>query len=226
MRILLAEDDPGLADPLQAFLRREGHQCDWVTDGLQAWSRLQQPDYDLLLLDWMMPGLDGLSLCQQLRAAGLVLPVIMLTARDAQEDVVRGLEGGADDYLVKPVRLRELGARVNAVARRAVQTYGEPLLRWGALQLDPRAGQVSWAAQPVALTARELTLLEYLLRHPGQLFSRVQLLDRVWGLESDAGDETVKTHLNNLRRKLKLVGCPDPVETVNRLGYRLRPPAP
>ncbi len=226
MRILLAEDDPGLAEPLQEYLRRERYDCDWVTDGLQAWALLQRTEYDLLLLDWMMPGLDGLSLCQRLRAAGSSLLIILLTARDAQEDIIRGLEGGADDYLVKPVRLRELGARVQALARRAAQPYQSSLLSWGALQLDPRSGQVNWQGQPVPLTARELSLLEYLMRHPSQLFSRAQLLDRVWGLDSDSGEETVKTHLNNLRRKLKQVGCPDPVETVNRLGYRLRSETP
>lgn len=226
MRILLAEDDSLLAEPLREFLSRHQHVVTWVSDGDAALQELLGGGYDLALLDWMLPGRDGCSLVRALRRAGLPLLVLMLTARDGLEDVVTGLEAGADDYLVKPFRLQELVARIGSLARRAPQPWREALLQWGPLCLDQAAVSVSCAGVPLALTSKEFQLLEWFLRHPGQCFSRSRLRDLLWPLEADAGEETVKTHLNNLRRKLRQHGLEDPIDTLHGIGYRLRPEAP
>lgn len=194
MRILLAEDESLLAEPLREFLSRHQHVVTWVSDGDAALQELLGDGYDLALLDWMLPGRDGL------------------------EDVVTGLEAGADDYLVKPFRLQELVARIGSLARRAPQPWREALLQWGPLCLDQAAVSVSCAGAPLALTSKEFQLLEWFLRHPGQCFSRRRLRDLLWPLEADAGEETVKTHLNNLRRKLRQHGLEDPIDTLHGIG--------
>lgn len=224
MRILLAEDDTRLGSPLVDWLERERHGVTWVTDGRQALAALLDDDYDIALLDWMLPGRDGLSIVQEIRRRGRTTLVLMLTARDGLEDLVQGLREGADDYLVKPFRMGELSARINSLARRRSHPYRARRLTWRRLELDPDAVTASCHGQPLALTQREHQLLEWFLLHPGQLFSRSQLLERLWSLESDAGEDTVKTHLNNLRRKLRQAGCEDPIETVHGQGYRLASP--
>ena len=223
MRILLVEDDARLAEPLSQYLSREQHALTWLGDGRCALDALLAEDYDLLLLDWMLPGLDGLSLLRELRRRGRTTLVLMLTARDAVEDVVAGLQAGADDYLVKPFRMAELAARIRTLERRAARPYSSPELVWGPLRLEVDGGR-AWLEQlPLALTGKEFQLLEWFLRHPGRLASRELLLDRLWSLDAEAGAETVKTHLNNLRRKLRAAGCPDPIETLHGQGYRLLP---
>lgn len=222
MRILLAEDDARLAEPLGAFLERERHSVTWVGDGLLALEALAEPDaYDLVLLDWMLPGLDGLSVVRELRRRGCATLVLMLTARDGLDDVVSGLSGGADDYLVKPFRMAELAVRIRSLERRADRPYQAPLLRWGPLELDAASGQLHCHGLPLPLTQRERQLLEWFLRHPGRLITRGQLFERLWSFEREAGEDTVKTHLNNLRRKLRAAGSDDPIETLHGQGYRL-----
>ncbi|MCX5944129.1 MAG: response regulator transcription factor [Cyanobacteria bacterium] len=222
MRILLAEDDTRLAEPLSEFLSREHHSVTWLSDGQQALDSLIDGGYQLALLDWMLPSRDGLSIVRDLRRRGDTTLVLMLTARDGLADMVEGLEAGADDYLVKPFRMGELAARIRSLERRRDRPYQASQLVWNALELDSQAGQLWCQGQAIALTSKELQLLEWFLRHPGQLFSRSQLLDRLWCLDASAGEETVKTHLNNLRRKLRSAGSIDPIETVHGLGYRLR----
>lgn len=224
MRILLAEDDTRLAEPLAEFLEREQHAVTWVSDGRVALRALLQDPYDLALLDWMLPGRDGLTIVEELRRQQSPTLVLMLTARDSLEDVVKGLQSGADDYLVKPFRMAELAARVRSLERRADRPYTGRQLQWGPLLLDGDSGRVSVDGVPLPLTARERQLLEWFLRHPGRLVSRVALLDQIWSMEAEAGEETVKTHLNNLRRKLRAADSPDPIETVHGQGYRLLPP--
>jgi two-component system response regulator QseB len=226
MRILLAEDDNRLAEPLVDFLERERHTVTWLGDGRRALEALLDGDYELALLDWMLPGLDGLSIVQELRRRGDTTLVLMLTARDALDDLVEGLRGGADDYLVKPFRMVELAARIRSLERRSERPYQPPRLAWGPIELDSQQGRVHCAGTPIALTHSELKLLEWFLRHPGRLVSRSRLLDLLWSLEADAGEETIKTHLNNLRRKLRAAGCDDPIETVHGQGYRLLPAPP
>lgn len=222
MRILLAEDDGLLAEPLREFLQGHQHVVTWVADGETALQELLGGGYDLALLDWMLPRRDGCAVVEALRAARLPLLVLMLTARDALEDVVKGLEAGADDYLVKPFRLQELLARIGSLERRAPQPWREACLQWGRLSLDRAAVRVECDGVPLTLTSKEFQLLEWFLRHPGRMASRIHLLDQLWSMDAEAGEETVKTHLNNLRRKLRAAGCPDPIETAHGQGYRLR----
>lgn len=224
MRILLAEDDARLAEPLVDFLEHDRHTVTWLSNGDQALDELLRGDYQLALIDWMLPGRDGLSIVQGLREHHNTTLVIMITARDGLGDVVEGLQGGADDYLVKPFRMAELAARIRSLERRSDRPYQSSRLEWGPLELDPSA-MLAWCeGRPLTLTSKEWQLLEWFLRHPGRLFSRSQLLDQLWSLEADSGEDTVKTHLNNLRRKLRAAGAPDPIETVHGLGYRLQPP--
>jgi two-component system response regulator QseB len=224
MRILLAEDDVRLAEPLVDFLARERHAVSWFSHGDQALEALLAGEYELALLDWMLPGLDGLAIVSELRRRGSPILVLMLTARDSVGDVVEGLRIGADDYLVKPFRMVELAARIRSLERRAVHPYTPSSLRWGPLVLDPATGKASCCDAELCLTGKEFQLLEWFLRHPGQLFTRGRLLDQLWPLEAEAGEETVKTHLNNLRRKLRQAGIIDPIETAHGQGYRLMPP--
>ncbi|MFM8526215.1 MAG: response regulator transcription factor [Cyanobacteriota bacterium] len=223
MRILLAEDDARLAEPLRDFLTLHHHTVDWFDDGQKAWQALESGAYALALLDWMLPGRDGLSILRDLRRQQRPILVLMLTARDALPDRLVGFEEGADDYLVKPFQV-ELAARIRALERRSERPYQSSRLRWGPLELDAMAAQVWCHGQALSLTTRELQLLEWFLRHPGQLFSRMRLLEALWSLEADVGEETVKTHLNNLRRKLRQVAGVDPIDTVHGQGYRLAGP--
>ncbi|MCP9848542.1 response regulator transcription factor [Cyanobium sp. Morenito 9A2] len=226
MRILLAEDDARLAEPLVDFLEHDRHTVTWLSNGDQALGALLRGDYQLALLDWMLPGCDGLSIVRGLRTQGHTTLVIMITARDALGDVVEGLSGGADDYLVKPFRMAELAARIRSLERRSDRPYQPARLLWGPVELDPAAATAWCHGHPLGLTSKEWQLLEWFLRHPARLFNRGQLLDQLWSLEGDSGEDTVKTHLNNLRRKLRGAGSPDPIETVHGLGYRLMPPPP
>jgi DNA-binding response OmpR family regulator len=221
MRILLAEDDGRLAEPLQEFLAREQHAVCWIRDGRLALAELQENAYDLALLDWMLPGCDGLAIVEALRREGRTTLVLMLTARDTEADVVAGLRAGADDYLVKPFRMAELAARIRSLERRADRPYQASQLLWGPLLLDVAEARLWVGSSTLPLTSKELQVLEWFLRHPGRLVTRSLLLDQLWSIDADAGEDTVKTHLNNLRRKLRFAGCPDPIETVHGLGYRL-----
>ena len=224
MRILLAEDDPRLAEPLVDFLQLEQHAVVWLQNGQQALDALLCDPFDLALLDWMLPGCDGRQIVAELRRRGHSTLVLMITARDALEDVVAGLQTGADDYLVKPFRMAELSARIRSLERRADRGYQPNELLWGDLCFDPMEARVSVAGVPLALTAKEMQLLDWFLRRPGRLVNRSMLLDQLWSMDVESAEETVKTHLNNLRRKLKAAGCEDPIETVHGLGYRLREP--
>lgn len=224
MRILLAEDDARLAEPLRDFLIHHHHTVDWFDDGLKAWQALEGGRHELALLDWMLPGRDGLSILRDLRRQQRPILVLMLTARDALPDRLAGFEEGADDYLVKPFQMVELAARIRALERRSERPYQPSRLCWGPLELDAMAAQLWCHGRILTLTTRELQLLEWFLRHPGQLFSRSRLLEMLWSLEADVGEETVKTHLNNLRRKLRLAAGADPIDTVHGQGYRLAGP--
>jgi two-component system, OmpR family, response regulator QseB len=221
MRILLVEDDDRIAMPLLEDLRQQKHSVDYAKDGMAGWDCAQAIDYDLILLDLMLPQLDGIGLCRQLRSNGCTACILMLTARDTTADKVAGLDAGADDYLVKPFDLEELAARIRALSRRTPEL--KPMvLSHGALQLDPSRQTVCYSGQMVALTPKEFMILEQLLRHPSQVFTRAMLIDRLWEFDQISGEETIKTHITNLRRKLKLAGSPDNyIETVYGVGYRL-----
>ena len=222
MRILLVEDDDRIAQPLAEDLRHQYHVVDVAEDGLKGWECTQSVSYDLILLDLMLPRLDGLSLCKRLRSAGCIAPILMLTARDTTTDKVIGLDAGADDYLIKPFELEELAARVRALSRRSLETR-QPVLICGDLQLDPSTCNVSYGGKALSLTPKEYMILELFLRNPTLVFSRSSLLDKLWEFGKLPAEETIKTHITSLRRKLKEAGSSEElIETVYGLGYRLR----
>ena len=222
MRILIVEDDLRIAQPLAEDLRHQQHVVEIAADGLQGWEYAQSQVYDLILLDIMLPKLDGLQLCQRLRSASTTALILMLTAKDTTSDKILGLDAGADDYLVKPFELEELAARIRALSRRT--PIFQPLhLNHGQLQFDLINHQVTFNDQPVTLTPKEFKILEFFLLHPQQVISRSALIDKLWEFDQASGEETIKTHLTNLRRKLKEAGSNvDPIETVYGIGYRLR----
>jgi len=221
MRILLVEDDQRIAKPLVEDLRHQRHVVDLAEDGLQGWECTQANIYDLILLDLMLPRLDGISLCKRLRSAGCTAYVLMLTARDTTRDKVIGLDAGADDYIIKPFELDELAARIRAMSRRSPSVQ-QILWQYGNLQLDPLAHTITYAGQVLALTPKEHLILECFLKSPTQVFSRSMLLEKLWELDQISGEDTIKTHITNLRRKLKAAGSSkEMIETIYGVGYRL-----
>ncbi|WP_404783927.1 response regulator transcription factor [Altericista sp. CCNU0014] len=224
MRILLVEDDERLAETLAEALTDQRYVVDIATDGESGWYRVKALEYDLILLDVMLPELDGISLCHRLRSHGHTLPILMLTACDTISDEVTGLDVGADDYVVKPVDLQKLFARIRALLRRGSIT-GLPILEWGDLRLNPSTYEVHYGESPVHLTPKEYGLLELLLRNGRRVLSRSVMIERVWSLESPPEEHTVKVHIRGLRQKLKAAGASeDTIETVHSMGYRLSLP--
>lgn len=222
MRILLVEDDEVLTEALSESLTDHHYAVDTATDGEAGWEFIEAASYDLILLDVMLPKLDGISLCHRLRSQSYHFPVLMLTARDTNTDKVMGLDAGADDYVVKPFDLQELLARVRALLRRGSSTL-PPVLAWGKLQLDPGTCEVTYEGSPIHLRPKEYALLELFLRSGYRVLSRSAILEHLWTFEEPPGEETVKVHLKEVRQKLKAAGAPaNLIETVYGLGYRLK----
>lgn len=222
MRILLVEDDLRLAETLAEALTDQRYVVDVVSDGESGWEQVKVLNYDLMLLDLMLPELDGVSLCQRLRSHGYNMPVLMLTACDTVTDKINSLDAGADDYVVKPVDLGELFARVRALLRRG-NSCSPPILEWGNLRLDPSTYEVNYGDKPLHLTPKEYSLLELLLRSGRRVLSRSVIIEHIWSLEAPPEEDTVKVHIRSLRQKLKAAGAPDNlIETVHSMGYRLR----
>ena len=223
MRILLVEDDLQLGEGLTEALTDEGYVVDWVTDGELGWIQANDLAYDLLVLDVMLPKLNGIELCKRLRESGKRLPILMLTARDTNTDKVDGLDAGADDYVVKPFDLLELLARLRALARRGAAIDLSPLLTWENIRLDPATHEVFYHDAPLSLTPKEFALLEVFLRSGRRVLSRSVLIDQCWSMDALPDEETVKSHLKGLRQKLRKAGAPnDLIETVHGVGYRLK----
>jgi two-component system OmpR family response regulator len=221
MRLLIVEDDERLARLMARVLEEEGHAVDVAHDGDSGLELAVRGMHDVAILDWMLPGRDGPSLCRAIRSAGLPTATLLLTARGQIEDRVIGLDSGADDYMVKPFALEELLARVRALGRRHVPA-GDPFeLRAGGIVMDLRAHISRRADSALDLTPTEWKLLECLMRHPGQALSREQILDYVWSYESDVQPALVDVYISYLRKKLNLAGRPDPIQTVRGVGYRL-----
>jgi DNA-binding response OmpR family regulator len=215
VRLLVVEDEVRLARALRRGLLADGFAVDIALTGPAGLAAARNGEYDAILLDVMLPGLSGFDLVRTLRAEGDSVPVLMLTARDGVRDQVDGLDLGADDYLVKPVSYAVLLARLRAVLRRHRETR-PPVLSWGDVSLDPAAHEVTVGGDPVALTPREYALLEFFLRHPDRVITKVELLDRVWDV-NDRDPNTVEVYVGYLRRKLGA----DVIETVRGAGYRL-----
>ncbi|MGB1091207.1 MAG: response regulator [Oceanobacter sp.] len=216
MRILLVEDDPMLGEGLRTALARECHSLDWETSGEHVNALLRQGQYDLLVLDLGLPGKDGMSVLKELRSAGESLPVLILTARDAVQDRVQGLDAGADDYLLKPFDLDELCARIRALGRRQASTAA-PALELGSLSLIPGSLDVIFKGRSITLARREYMLLELLAQRPSQIFTRQQLEEKLYSLDDDIGSNAVEVHVHHLRKKLGS-GI---VKTVRGIGYQL-----
>jgi two-component system, OmpR family, response regulator QseB len=222
MRILVVEDDRRIAEPLAEDLRHQHHVVDLTDDGIRGWEYAQSQIYDLILLDVMLPRLNGLELCRRLRRDGCTAQILMLTARDTIADKVVGLDAGADDYLVKPFELDELSARIRALSRRGTEIRASIFI-YGDLKIDPATREVYYGNRLLSLTPKEYIILDYLTRNPQSVITKSAFIDKLWEFDSLAGEETIKTHLTNLRRKLKEAGCKtDPIETVYGVGYRLK----
>jgi two-component system, OmpR family, manganese sensing response regulator len=222
MRILLVEDDAQQLEPLQAALCEAGHIVDGIEDGATAQWIVAQRDYDLLILDWLLPQVSGLSLCQQYRRLGKTAPVLMLTAKDATCDKISGLDAGADDYLVKPTDLFELLARVRALGRRSPLWQGDTL-QVRDLTLHLSMLTVEKGDRRLQLSTREFQLLEYLMRHPRQVLSRNQIEQALWAWGSEPESNAITTLVRRLRQRLETVGAVDWLETIYGMGYSLNP---
>jgi DNA-binding response OmpR family regulator len=222
-RILIAEDNPKQAELAGAYLRREGHEVTSVGDGPAVLEHCRDHRPDLVVLDVMMPTLDGVTVCRVLRA-GSEIPILMLTARTGEDDILRGLDAGADDYLTKPYSPRELAARVRALLRRsgAVRERDQPVLRVGELEVDVGRFEARVGGRPIVLTAKEFGILEVLARAPGRAFTRGEIIEKAFGFDRYVLERTIDAHVMNLRRKLG--DDPDEprfVRTVYGRGYRL-----
>jgi two-component system response regulator QseB len=216
MRLLLVEDDAMIGDSIRKGLRQEGFVVDWVQDGAAAATALQCEAYAAVLLDLGLPRKDGFTLLHEIRSRKSRVPVLIITARAAVADRIKGLDDGADDYLVKPFDLDELAARIRALLRRQAGR-GEPVATFGKLALDPSARKVSYGGRPIPVSAREYSLLEALLERPGAALSRGQLEQRLYGWGEEVASNSVEVHVHNLRKKLG----EDAIRTVRGVGYAL-----
>lgn len=218
MRILLVEDDALLGDGLRAGLAQSGFTVDWVEDGMAADAALSANRFAAVVLDWNLPRQDGLTLLRRLRGRRDATPVLMLTARDVLEDRIAGLDAGADDYLIKPIAIAELAARLRALTRRAAGR-SEPVFRHGALQLNPAQRSVTLAEQPLDLSAREFDLLALLIAQPGRPMSREQIENALYGWGEEVESNAIEVHVHHLRKKLGS----EWIKTLRGVGYVLKP---
>jgi len=220
MKILLIEDDKRLARLVQQVLEEENYALDVEHDGELGLEIALRGTHDLLIVDWMLPGRDGPSICRKLSASKISIPILMLTARGQVEDRVTGLESGADDYLIKPFDFDELIARVRALSRRYSPGSVDPTeLRLGSIVMDTKVHTVRRADQTMDLTKREWELLEYFLRHPNQTLTRSAILDYVWSYDATVQPEMVDVYVSYLRQKITVTGKKDPIQTVRGFGY-------
>jgi len=224
-KLLLVEDDPALAELIEYRFKGEGYDVRLTGDGDEALLLAAEDAPDLVLLDWMIGGTSGIEVCRRLRREKSTahVPIIMLTARGAEDDRIRGLETGADDYVTKPFSPRELIARVAAVLRRVRPALAGETLNVGDIALDPTAHKVLRRNRTLAIGPTEFRLLRHFMEHPGRVFSRDQLLDAVWGTGSEIELRTVDVHIRRLRKAIEIDGAPDPVRTVRSAGYALEP---
>ena len=224
MRILLVEDEPEAARLLAKGLREQAYAVDVAADGRAAVFRAQTTDYDAVILDLILPKLDGLGVCRELRSAGSSVPILMLTARDAVQSRIAGLDSGADDYLTKPFDFNELLARLRAVIRRGVRPPVPDTLRAGPIELDTRSKDVTKGGQKVRLTTREYSLLEYFMRHPHQVVGRAEIAEHVWDESYDPFSNVIDVYVQRLRRKIDETDTDSLIRTRRGEGYAFVPP--
>ncbi len=220
MRVLLVEDERRIADFIRKGLSEYGYAVDVAGDGEEALDWVDVAQFDIVVLDVMLPVRDGIEVCRELRGRGVQIPVLMLTARDAIEDRVRGLDSGADDYLVKPFAFAELLARLRALARRERSVSGARL-QVGGLTLDTTTREVFRDGRPIDLTSKEYALLEYLMRHPNQVLTRTMIAEHVWNYDFDNATNVIDVHIRNLRRKIDDPFPDRLIHTVRGAGYRI-----
>lgn len=221
MKILLAEDDKNLGNLLSILLKKQGIKLTWVENGTDAYKEVYNDGYDVLVLDWMMPGLSGIQLCKRLRQEEYQGKILMLTAKDSIEDRVEGLNNGADDYLVKPFDINELIARLHALTRRQ-GTYSGEQLKYGNYLLDTNSYTLGFKGKTIEIRAKEFKLLELLMRNHGQILPREVILERVWGIESDISENNLDVHIRMLRKKIATISDEDLIITVRGVGYYVK----
>ncbi|MGE5415851.1 MAG: response regulator transcription factor [Acidobacteriota bacterium] len=222
MRVLLVEDEVRLADALAYILKKNKYAVDLAHDGISGEEMAETGIYDIIILDRMLPGKEGVAVLKTLRNKGITTPVLLLTARDAVEDRVEGLNSGADDYLIKPFATEELLARLGALSRRLTEQYVGETLQIGSLALDPQRCEVISDGESIKLTLKESQLLELLIRNKGQVITKEQILCRVWGLDTEVEINNVEIYVHYLRKKLDLAAGGIQIETVRGIGYSLK----
>lgn len=222
MRVLVVDDEPAVRDAVQRALKLDNYDVETAADGVEALNSLKVAAPDLIVLDLLMPKVDGLEVCRRLRAAGDSTPILMLTARDSVENRVEGLDAGADDYLVKPFALDELLARVRALLRRSSPTEGEQLAKFADVTLDPVSREVTRGTRQIQLTRTEFLLLELFLNNPRRVLSREIILDRVWGFDFGPESNSLEVYIGYLRKKMEAGDEPRLIHTIRGVGYVLR----
>ncbi len=222
MRVLVVDDDPAVRTAIERALRRDGYEVELAEDGVEALAKLAAVPHDAVLLDLLMPEVDGLEVCRRLRARGDSTPILVVTARETVDERVAGLDAGADDYLVKPFALEELRARLRALLRRAGGADPDGALRFADLALDPATREVFRSERRVELTRTEFNLLELFMRNPRQVLTRTQIHERVWGYDFGPTSNALWVYIGYLRRKLEEGGEPRLLHTVRGVGYALR----
>ncbi|NTW56062.1 MAG: response regulator transcription factor [Chlorobiaceae bacterium] len=220
MRLLIIEDEPGIAGFLKEGLEEEYFAVDTASDGKSGLDLAMTNEYDLLIIDWMLPGLSGIEVCRQVRKSGNAVPVILLTARDTLEDVVFGLDNGANDYIKKPFEFEELLARIRVQLRS--RSDGEDSLKAGELTLNPVTHQAFCDRNEIVLTPKEFSLLEYLMRNKGKVCTRSRIIEHVWDIHFDSDTSVIDVYITFLRKKLEAAGCRGLIQTIRGVGYIIR----
>lgn len=220
-KILVVEDNKDIADLVSQALSFENHAVEAVGDGAEGLQRLQVYDYDMAILDWDLPGKDGVSICKEYRAGGGGIPVLMLTGKGKVSEKEEGLDSGADDYLTKPFNMRELAARVRSLLRRSGSRATDNVLSVGEISLDPQKYQVTKGGEEIKLVPKEFALLEFLMRNPNRVYSADALFSHCWKADDEASPDIVRTHIKNLRKKIGGGAAGSIIETVHGVGYRI-----
>lgn len=220
MRILLAEDDKRLSKILAFLLKKEKYIVDCVYDGQEAMEYAELSDYDIVILDWMMPKKDGISVCRELRQAKKQTAILMLTARDALEDRIEGLDSGADDYLAKPFEFPELLARLRALSRRLNKTFHNDVIECGGLKLNCQSAVLIFGENQSSLSPRECQIMELFMRNTGQILPREQIMDKVWGYDTEVSSNTLDVTIKTIRKKIGKLGLSECICTVRGIGYK------